>query len=69
MDVDELEYGIKHTSLTLNSISAMPNSGKPQRSSTSGKVLPQTIMHYAASQETPTSSRDATQDMTLNEYI
>jgi len=69
MDVDELEYGIKHTSLTPDSISAIPNSGKPQRSSTSGKTLPQTIMHSAPSQETPTSSRDATQDMTFNEYL
>ena len=70
MDIDELRYRIKRSSLTSDSISAMPNSGKPQSSSSSGNILPQTIIHSLSSQETrPSSSRDATQDMTFNEYI
>lgn len=70
MDIDELRYKIKRSSLTSDSISAMPNSGKPQPSSSSGNILPQTIIHSLSSQETrPSSSRNATQDMTLNEYI
>ena len=70
MDVDELRYKIKHSGLTFNSIAAMSNSGKPQPSSTSGNILPKTSIHYLSSQGTiPSSSCDATQDMTFDEYI
>ena len=70
MDVDELRYGIKHSSLIPHSVSAMPNSGKTQAPSTSGNILLQTIIDSPPSQETmPSSSHDATQDMTFNEYI
>ena len=70
MDEDELRYEINRSSLTSDSTSAMSNSGQPQPSSSSGNILPQTIIHSLSSQETiPSSSRDATQDMTFNEYI
>ena len=70
MDEDELRYEINHSSLTSDFTSAMSNSSEPQPSSSSGNILPQTIIHSLSSQETiPSSSRDATQDMTFNEYI
>lgn len=61
MDEDELRYEINRSSLTFDSTSAMSNSDQPQSSSSSGNILPQTIIHSLSSQETiPSSSRDAT---------